>query len=681
MRLKKITLENIRSYKSEAVVFPEGSTLLSGDIGSGKTTILLSIAFALFGLQPGQRGSSLLASSEDEGRVILELDIKGLNLIIERKLKRSSKSVAQDYAAISIDGEKEEMSITELKAKILSLLNYPPEFLKKTNILYNYTVYSPQEQMKQIILEDPESRLNVLRHVFGIDKYKKIKENLLIVTAKLREDTRILQYEIRDLEESKTSLASEKEFLSLLSGKIEAKKSELEIRIRERKKAEQELHELTKKIEEKQNFEKEIEKTKIALTYKNQEKTRIDAEIKAVENRISNLPKFEEEEMNKVIFEMEKSGKSLDSLNRSSIEMSTKLSSLQLKQKEDLMKKERIFKIDICPTCLQDVPDSHKHNILNETENQLTAGKKQADELAEKILIISAEIKGGKISLLKLESRKRELEILKSRYEEISSSQEALSKLKKQTNELEKDCELLNSHVNTLKNSVLEYSKYSNLYKIKETELKILLEKERSSEIETAELKKEFELTQKEIVQFQGKIQQKEEAKQKLSRILEVEQWLSVKFSDLISFTERNMMARLRNEFSKFFNKWFSMLTTDAFYVNLDENFTPVVTQGDYELDYEFLSGGERTAVALSYRLALNQIINSLFSRINTSDLVILDEPTDGFSSQQLDKVRDILQELKIGQLIIVSHEPKIESFVENVVRIRKENGESKVAG
>ena len=134
-------------------------------------------------------------------------------------------------------------------------------------------------------------------------------------------------------------------------------------------------------------------------------------------------------------------------------------------------------------------------------------------------------------------------------------------------------------------------------------------------------------------------------------------------------------MAKVRNEFSELFNKWFSMLTPDNFHVRLDENFTPVISQKDFELDYGFLSGGERTAVALAYRLALNQIINSLFSNVNTQGLIILDEPTDGFSEQQLDKIRDILQEINSNQLILVSHEQKIEGFVDNVIKLKKEQG------
>ena len=59
---------------------------------------------------------------------------------------------------------------------------------------------------------------------------------------------------------------------------------------------------------------------------------------------------------------------------------------------------------------------------------------------------------------------------------------------------------------------------------------------------------------------------------------------------------------------------------------------------------------------------------------IKTNDLIILDEPTDGFSDEQLDRIRIVLKELNLKQIIIVSHEPKIETFVDNVISFKKEN-------
>ena len=51
MILKYIKLENIRSYLNQIIEFPTGSVLLSGDIGSGKSTVLLAIEFVLFGVK------------------------------------------------------------------------------------------------------------------------------------------------------------------------------------------------------------------------------------------------------------------------------------------------------------------------------------------------------------------------------------------------------------------------------------------------------------------------------------------------------------------------------------------------------------------------------------------------------------------------------------------------------
>jgi len=60
-------------------------------------------------------------------------------------------------------------------------------------------------------------------------------------------------------------------------------------------------------------------------------------------------------------------------------------------------------------------------------------------------------------------------------------------------------------------------------------------------------------------------------------------------------------------------------------------------------------------------------------------DAKILDEPTEGFSEAQIDKIRDVLDQLNVTQLIIVSHENKIESFVDRVIQIKKEEGISRV--
>jgi ABC-type lipoprotein export system ATPase subunit len=55
-------------------------------------------------------------------------------------------------------------------------------------------------------------------------------------------------------------------------------------------------------------------------------------------------------------------------------------------------------------------------------------------------------------------------------------------------------------------------------------------------------------------------------------------------------------------------------------------------------------------------------------------------EPTDGFSREQLFRLRDILKELNCEQVIFVSHESELEGFVDKIYRITKEAGESRIS-
>ena len=76
MKLNYIVLENIRSYVNEKIDFEDGSTLLAGDVGAGKSSVLLAAEFALFGIQRGQLdGGDLLRHGSNKGSVEVCFDI------------------------------------------------------------------------------------------------------------------------------------------------------------------------------------------------------------------------------------------------------------------------------------------------------------------------------------------------------------------------------------------------------------------------------------------------------------------------------------------------------------------------------------------------------------------------------------------------------------------------------
>jgi len=198
--------------------------------------------------------------------------------------------------------------------------------------------------------------------------------------------------------------------------------------------------------------------------------------------------------------------------------------------------------------------------------------------------------------------------------------------------------------------------------------------------IKKAQLDKEAEGINKFIIGLEKEINEKLVVKKKINYLKQMRNWFDEYFIKLMSMMERQIMLRVYQEFNEFFQNWFKILIEEeSINVRLDDEFTPIIEQNDYETSIEYLSGGERTSCALAYRLALNRVINDLIGGIRTKDIIILDEPTDGFSTDQLDKMKDVLDQLNIKQIITVSHESKIESFVDNILKVSKSEHISKV--
>src|SRR3989338_2299914 len=417
MIIKKVRIKNIRSYEDQEFIFPRGSTLLSGDIGSGKTTILLAIEFALFGLQPSQKANALLRNDRETGEVSLDLEIDGKEITINRTLKKSKKSISQDYASIIIEDKKYEESVTEIKSKVLKLLNYPQEFAKKTNMLYKFTVYTPQEEMKNIILETDEARLNTLRYVFGIDRYKRIEENTSIIASKLREKIRINEIITSNVEQEKEVII----------------------------------------------------KKQIVLEELKQKKEKIEDEISKIK-KVS----FNQEEVNSLIQRILFQESKEKELQKEYIEVITKINADEYKKSELQMLKNKIIGLDKCPTCLQEVVEEYKKNIMNNAEREFEIINKNIDSNKGKKKELISKMEEVKKALENFKSSKSSLEMLKIRIENIKDKEKTRDEYEKQKSIIEKNIMLLK----TMK---------ENLDKlIKELDIFEIIFKERSQEVQKA---------------------------------------------------------------------------------------------------------------------------------------------------------------------------------------------------
>ena len=854
MNLKSLRLNNIRSYKDEKIDFMNGITLFEGDIGSGKSSILNAIEFALFGLGD-QNGSHLLRVGENEGKVELTILVNAKEYTFGRSLTRKRGNVGQDSCYIIEDSVQTSYNATNMKRRALQILDFKePTSPRSQSVIYRYAVFTPQEQMREVIRQKPENRKETLRKALGVEEYSIAAGNAASILSDLRGEVRaldksraeaeLIQAKIDDeennIEEINIKIKSAEENLE----KLVAKKLRVQEEFAEKKKAEKDLRELIQRNklleQEKKRLEEDITTNIKALTdarqklvsakdgkarceqlsplyeeYKQirvelprlQQKYELDRTLKqqieiiktginskreglrvqlktveeeiidlaenigALERKLARLP-----ELASKISELESQTAAIETLREENIQNQNnhKVTQQEIRQLETQKneKKEEwktISSIGVgatCPRCQQKLSETHyklleskiqgeiekideeitdKKYALTEIDEKIREGKTLLTELERKektlnyhrleyvaltkdrenydrYLIDQATDRGKKAELESqlendsfahlqkeeiktIEAEKNKLLTHVQKYNELSTRSSQLEKMQIEENytqsktiadripELTSTFDTLESEkrrindslqkkVENLGNIVKEIRKYDGL----EEQLKTLQEAEKALIQEDATQAANVTAFNADIQASGERIEQLvEDLTRHRDNLLQaetlqiVEVWLREILIPGFQTIEKNILLSLNQEFNKLFKRWFGdLIESEELQGLIDENFTPIVEQSGYELEVESLSGGEKTSVALAYRLALNTIVKQVTSTMK-SNLLILDEPTDGFSKEQLFKMRDILKELDCEQVILVSHEKELETVADFIYRVRKEGNTSKV--
>lgn len=811
MILESLYLKNIRSYKEVDIDLLNGISLFEGDVGSGKSTILMAIEFAFFGLG-NQRGESLLRKDETIGEVVLNFEVEGESGIIKRTLKRSDLNgkVSQGKGTLYWDGNKLELAPAELKEMVLDIIDFKEDVNPRANShIFRYAVYTPQEEMKEIINQRPDQRMQTLRKAFGIEEYKIAAENANVLIKELKEEGSYLsgkleRYEeiekeieelditnqekdgiLEELYDKKIHLQSSyseikdqiKEFndLNIERNKFEVdKKGKIDLKIIN----EEAQAKANKKLKSDKNYEKmvlekrirdlekwdDVEETsgedlKKQVDYcnsilKDKKKLEISKEIleQELHNKLSEMDKYANASTTSLGTEKKKAEKKIENIENGIIQKEEELTEIngylnaatyEIEQLDEQM--ENIESLESqCPLCLSEITEEKKKEMIKGLEDSLKKQEKEQIKLSKNLDQVRHDIKVGKKKLAEVRERYTDFknleEIGKERDGIENKIEEALERLEgyklpmvelgDKTNgfeTLEDYIKNLNDQLMNLKN-VEQNKKHledarADLKRIKknvekgEKEVKTLEKEGLKLEEEIEEIKelimqveeqmkdyKEIERNHEvvelelnnvndEITKHSTIVKTNEERMTRLNKNLEELQqakeqqrfmeeykiWLKDYFIDAVKLIEKNILSEIYFEFNNTFREWFNVLVGDETKTaHLDIEFSPIVEQGGIEQDISYLSGGEKTSIALAYRLALNKIVKRVSVGMETN-LLILDEPTDGLSKEQLMKLREILDNMDCSQIIMVSHERELEGFADNIIRVKKENGVSRI--
>lgn len=691
MKVETLKMQNIRSIKNLQIEFPESTVLFFGDIGSGKSSVLKAIEFALFGTMGELPGTSLLRRGEKKGLVELKFSIGSDVYEIHRELQKVSRkekeTVTQPKGWLIENGIKTSYTTTELRIKILDILKYSitnyKSSSKKCIDLYRYTVYTPQEEIKEILLAEPEERFDILKEVLEIEAYENTIKNLEKVRKRLMSDLRDLDLDIKSIG-SPQEIIPEKEkaiedldkVVKTLKKEILNKKKEISKEKEEQTNIQEEYNEYLQKITEIRS-KKQIIKDDEELEQKNEKTIKtLLVEIAKKQKQLDSLSeiklmtKLEEEELDTMIKTLQEEGNTIR-------DEKTKIQKT-INDVDKLLKKGK------CSLCGQIIHEKVRF------DKELALAKEKLDKLEE-----SYNKNNNKV--IKTEKLLKNLREYKKYVQESQSINELMHEKQNRNNELIETNKKLREKIELTKKSVedvLVSYKIESLNEFKKLDgkfkeqIKVQSEKVENVQNRLTELEKNLSSCETEVENLKKILQDlinqekyKEILKEKRETMNSIKEWVSDQLPILIKDIERSILVTTASEFNQYFKEWFKALVEDE---NIDieispEDFQPKVIMDGYESPFRDLSGGEKSALSLAYRLALNKVINTKFQEVKTKDLLILDEPTDGFSEQQVNKMQEVFEKLNTRQMIIISHERTLDSFVTDIFTFKKENHQTKV--
>jgi DNA repair protein SbcC/Rad50 len=194
MQLRHLRVKNIRSYRSGALDLGPGTTLIAGDVGAGKTSLLYAIEMALFGTSEVD-AAYLVRHGAPHAEVAVTFEDADHRHEIARKFRRVRRKGRETFEpegiSFSTDGAKTEYSATELRQRVIELLGFPdnPNPTAHSD-LWRWAVYVPQERMREILAAKPQERLETVRKALGVERYRIAADNADDLAADLRRSAR-----------------------------------------------------------------------------------------------------------------------------------------------------------------------------------------------------------------------------------------------------------------------------------------------------------------------------------------------------------------------------------------------------------------------------------------------------------------------------------------------------------
>jgi exonuclease SbcC len=678
--IEELTLRGFKSYtaaRTETIAFTRGVNKVSGRNAAGKTSLLEAVLFGLYGDVPGVNKQDLvpLGGSDLDVTISLRSPLTGQRAEISRVGRltkdggfRTTKSV------MTVEGEDHAYSRErDIQSRLRELLGIG------RNTFLN-VVYAQQKEFIEI-LNPNRTRMDA---ILGLTAPAEVREQFREVKRILGERGRIsekgtFQERIRNAEESIAE--GESQLVEARARKAELEKGleEMRAKLFDAKGKVNDLEIFLEEFGRLDGLRAEIEKLEMIR----------EERMKDLEDTQGSLGEAPEERLDELRAGMMGSKSTEDrlqhliddELDRERRDIAGEVSRLRHQIEEHATFKEK--GLTVCPTCGQEID----YKLI---ENDLEKCRDEHAERSQRLRSLDAEI----------ETIQGQVRVARDRWikadREISEIESLMNRVKEQTRALERIAEQgsnLGSRLEGESEAILEKAEEGlgmTFASIPSAEAKLEdeLEKARSElgvlQREVGNREGQLKDADRQLREVEGRIETQKkvlgEARVVLDRILEYEAKLRALENTQALYDEygkrlrENTLAQLEYQTYQYFRR----LTDQQLYgaCRIDrERYTLEVYPlgGSASLPAWRAGGGHQSLFALAERLALLRVMGF-------PHLLILDEPTDAVDSENIPQLLEYVAKSsrEIGQVLLVTHHGQGEEEGVNIIRVRKEGGESR---
>ncbi|MCK4714747.1 MAG: AAA family ATPase, partial [Candidatus Aenigmarchaeota archaeon] len=329
---------------------------------------------------------------------------------------------------------------------------------------------------------------------------------------------------------------------------------------------------------------------------------------------------------------------------------------------------EKMRKLDSpgnrCPLCGSEITPEHRKKIDAEYRSKMDGLRKNVSKLSEELAEVSKEIEQAK-------RRDDIMNILKSDRRMLDEKEREMNRLEQELTGLRKKFVLVEGEVKGYDSEKIGSIRYR--YNVLSAEVAGL-----KSGLKAYEEEKRRNLS--DVLELEKELEKFAVLRKNLGKMDSLVKVLSKLREDIREIREK-VRTRFLSEFKVEFQAKFEEIRQfeDDYSVDVKSVYEPIAYSQGEEVPVTTLSGGEKTSVALAYRLALADIAAQI-GGVSESEVLMLDEPTTGFESDDIRALPEALKNIKtIPQIVIVTHAEELKEAADYLFNVEKVRGVSKV--